>query len=73
MTVEPIPDLNTPIGRILEAAGSEGILVESKEQGRYAVLPLDDEVIDLLIGAVRSSAAMPGDPRTHGVWPVPGS
>ncbi len=49
MTIQPIPDLNTPIGRILEAAGSEGIVLESKDQGRYALLPLDDDVIDLLI------------------------
>jgi hypothetical protein len=49
MTVQPIPDLNTPIGQILKAAGSEGIVLESEGQGRYALLPLDDDVIDLLI------------------------
>jgi hypothetical protein len=49
MTVRPIPDLNTPIGQILKAAGSEGIVFESEGQGRYALLPLDDDVIDLLI------------------------
>ena len=49
MTVQPISDLNTPIGQILKAAGSEGIVLESEGQGRYALLPLDDDVIDLLI------------------------
>ena len=49
MTFQPIPNLSTPIGQVLEAAGSEGIVLESKDQGRYAILPLDDEVIDLLI------------------------
>jgi len=49
MTVQPISDLNTPIGQILKAAGSEGIVLESEDQGRYALLPLDDDVIDLLI------------------------
>ena len=49
MTIQPIADLNTPIGQILKAAGSEGIVLESEDQGRYALLPLDDDVIDLLI------------------------
>ena len=49
MTVQPITDLNTPIGQILKTAGSEGIVFESEGQGRYALLPLDDDVIDLLI------------------------
>jgi hypothetical protein len=40
---------NTPIGEILEAASSEGIVLESEDQGPYAVFPLDDEVLDLLI------------------------
>ena len=49
MTVQPIPDMNTPIGQIIKAAGSEGIVLESEDQERYALLPLDDDVIDLLI------------------------
>ena len=49
MTVQPVSDPNTPIGEILKAAGSEGIVLESEDQGRYALLPLDDDVIDLLI------------------------
>ena len=49
MTIQPIPDPNTPIGQIIKAAGSEGIVLEAEGQGRYALLPLDDDVIDLLI------------------------
>jgi hypothetical protein len=49
MTVQPVNDPNTPIGEILKAAGSQGILLESEEQGRYALIPLDDDVIDFLI------------------------
>jgi hypothetical protein len=49
MTVQPIADLNTPIGEILKAAGPEGIVLESEGQARYALLPLDGDVIDLLI------------------------
>ena len=49
MTTQPVSDPNTPIGEILKAAGSEGIVLESEGLGRYALLPLDDDVIDLLI------------------------
>ncbi len=49
MTTQPVSDPNTPIGEILKAAGSEGIVLESEGQGRYALLPLDDDVIDFLI------------------------
>jgi len=46
MTVQPVSDPNTPIGEILKSAGTEGIVLESEGQGRYALLPLDDDVID---------------------------
>jgi hypothetical protein len=49
MTVQPFRDPNTPIGEILKAAGSEGIVLESEDQVSYAVIPLDDDVLDLLI------------------------
>ena len=49
MTTQPVSDPNTPIGEILKSAGTEGIVLESEGQGRYALLPLDDDVIDLLI------------------------
>ena len=49
MTTKPITDSMTPIGEVLKAAGPEGIVLESEDQIRYAVIPLDDEIIDLLI------------------------
>jgi hypothetical protein len=49
MTVQPVSDPSIPIGEILKTAGPEGILLEPKGQGRYALLPLDDDLIDLLI------------------------
>jgi hypothetical protein len=49
MTVEPINDPSTPIGEVLERAGVEGVLLESEARGRYALLPLDDDLIDFLI------------------------
>ena len=36
MTVQPIPDMNTPIGQVLKAAGSEGIVLELQP-----IMPLD--------------------------------
>jgi hypothetical protein len=49
MTVQPVNDPKTPIGEILKAVGSEGILLESADRGRYALIPLDNDVIDFLI------------------------
>ena len=42
-------DPKTPIGEILKAAKPDGIVLESENQAHFAVLPLDDDVIDLLI------------------------
>jgi hypothetical protein len=49
MTMQPLSDPKTPIGEVLKAAGPEGIVLESEDQVRYALIPLDDEIIDLLI------------------------
>ena len=49
MTVQSVNDLSTPIGQVLETAGSEGVLLESEGRGCYALLPLDDDVLDFLI------------------------
>ncbi|MGP0065382.1 MAG: hypothetical protein ACLQGP_17490 [Isosphaeraceae bacterium] len=49
MIVQHVSHPKTPIGEILKAAGSEGVLLESEDQGRYALIPLDDDLIDDLI------------------------
>ena len=49
MTARPVHDPNTSVGEFLKAAGSERIVLESEDQGPYAVIPLDDDVLDLLI------------------------
>ena len=41
MIVRPLIVPNTPIGEILKAAGSEGIVLESEDQGRLAS-PVND-------------------------------
>ena len=49
VTVQQGSDPKTPIGEILKAAGSEGILLESEDQGPHAGIPLYDDLIDYLI------------------------
>ena len=49
MTNQALSDPKTPIGEILKAAGTEGIVLEYENQAHFAVIPLDDDVIDLLI------------------------
>lgn len=49
MTVQPISDPSTPIGDVLARAGDDGVLLESEGRGRYALLPLDDDLMDYLI------------------------
>jgi hypothetical protein len=49
MTVQPVTDLTRPIGEILQDVGSDGILLESPGQRRYALMPLDDDLLDYLL------------------------
>ena len=49
MTVQHVSDPSTPISEVLKTAGSEGILLESEDQTRFALLLLDDDVMDFLI------------------------
>jgi hypothetical protein len=48
MTVHHLKDLNTPIGDILKDVGNGGVLLESAGSP-YALIPLDDDLIDFLI------------------------
>ncbi len=49
MTVQLVSDPKTPISEILRAVGSDGLLLETEGQARYAVIPLDEDLIDYLI------------------------
>jgi hypothetical protein len=49
MTIRSVSDPKTPISEILKAVGSDGLLLESEGQARYAVIPLDDDLIDYLV------------------------
>ena len=49
MTIQQVKDLETPIGEILVAAGAEGLVLETEGLPRYAVMPLDDDLLDYLL------------------------
>ena len=49
MIVQHVTNPQTPIRDFLEAAGDEGLLLESEAHAPYAILPLDDELIDFLL------------------------
>jgi len=49
MNIQQISDLQTPIGEILKAAEASGVVIQSDDQEQYALLPLDDELLDFLL------------------------
>ena len=49
MNIQMISNLETPIGEVLKAADDTGALIQSETKERYAVLPLDNELIDYLL------------------------
>ena len=49
MTVQHVTDPKTPIGKILQAAATDGLLLASEGQTHYAIIPLDDDLLDYLI------------------------
>ena len=49
MTFRYIKDLKTPIGEVLKGAAADGVLVHTKNRKRFAMIPLDDDLIDYLL------------------------
>ncbi len=49
INLDQITDLQTPIGEILKAAEASGVVIQADDQERYALLPLDDELLDFLL------------------------
>jgi hypothetical protein len=49
MNVQQISDMQTPIGEILKAAETSGVVIQADDQEQYALLPLDDELLDFLL------------------------
>jgi hypothetical protein len=44
-----LSDMQTPIGKILETAKATGVVIQADDQEQYALLPLDDELLDFLL------------------------
>jgi hypothetical protein len=49
MSIQTVSDPKTPFGEGLKSTGSEGLLLERASRERFAVLPLDEGVTDLLL------------------------
>lgn len=49
MTMPTVNDLRTPIGEVLDLAGAGGVLVQAEGEARFALMPLDDDLLDFLI------------------------
>jgi hypothetical protein len=49
VNLREITDLQTPIGEILKAAEASGLLIQSDDEKRYAILSLNNELIDFLL------------------------
>ena len=65
MTLQPVHDPKTPIGEILKASGFRGDLAGIRRpESRFALIPLDDDVIDFLIELnFESDSPCTGSPR----------
>jgi len=44
-----ITNLKVPVGEVIDAAARDGALVETVGRPTYAVIPLDDELLDYLL------------------------
>lgn len=49
MTVQSVSDLQMPIGKVLQLAGSDGVLLQPQGQSPFALIPLSDDLIDFLL------------------------
>lgn len=49
MTIETVNNLQTPIGEILQRAATDGIVLHTQGKSPFAVVPLDDDLLDFLV------------------------
>jgi hypothetical protein len=49
MPLTRIEDLEVRLAEILPAVGSRGVLIAGDGSSQYALMPLDDDVLDLLL------------------------
>lgn len=49
MSIQKVSATDTSLRTVLRKARSEPVVLQAEEEGDFAVLPLDDDVIDLLL------------------------
>ena len=49
MNAQQATDLQTPIGEVLKVVGANGLVLEAADAARYALLPLNDDLLDYLL------------------------
>jgi hypothetical protein len=49
MTMHELDNLQNPVKDVLDHAGQDGVILGVEGEPSYAVLPLDDDVLDFLI------------------------
>ncbi len=49
MTIRQIRDMNQAIGQVLQGLGPQGALLEALGSDGYALLPLDEDLLDYLL------------------------
>jgi hypothetical protein len=49
VSIQKVSSTDTTLRTVLQKARSEPVVLQDEEEGDFAVLPLDDEVLDLLL------------------------
>jgi hypothetical protein len=49
MSIQKVNPADTSLRTVLRKARAEPVVLQTEEEGDFAVLPLDDEVLDLLL------------------------
>lgn len=65
MTLRHFSDLTAPIGQVIERANGNGVLIEAEGLPTYAVIPLDDDLLDYLLERSPAFIEECAGPRAH--------
>ena len=49
MTLRYVTDLDASIGDVLNGSTSDGVIIETPDKTTYAVIPLDEDLVDYLL------------------------
>lgn len=49
MTIRTVTNPTTPLGDVLRDATPDGVLVQGEGQAQFAIIPLDDDLVDYLL------------------------